>query len=748
MTFKRRLKVISLFSLLAFLAPIQAIEESELLAPDEAFQLSTKLNKTGKLEANWVIAEGYYLYRSKIKITTQTDGVTLGETLLPKGKIKEDDYFGKTEIYRHTLKTTTPFSAEAATTESLIFSITYQGCADIGVCYPPQKKQVSLAHTTSLNSLKEGSLFDPIGQLAQSLGGTRFFEGELLPPDQAFPFNAEVKNGQTLQLHWEIAEGYYLYRDKLKLSLENSPDVSIASFSTPRGELKEDELFGTVETYHGPITVELPLIRKTTATQEITLIAEFQGCAEKGVCYPPIKKKTTLQLPALTETTQKNSLPLAVTIPKPQQSEQEQIASELKGNSLWLTIVTFFGFGLLLALTPCVFPMIPILSGIIVGHGDKITTRHAFLISVVYVIATALTYTFFGVLAGLFGSNIQALFQNPWVLTTFSALFVALSLSMFGFYELQLPSSLQSRLSELSHKQKHTYIGTAIMGVLSALIVGPCIAAPLAGALIYIGQSGDAILGGLALFSMGIGSGIPLIIIGTSAGKLMPKAGPWMYAIKAFFGVSLLGVAIWLMERILPTEMTMLLWALLFICSSVYMRASDSIKEEDSGWHKLWKGVGQFLLIIGVLMIIGAASGNRDVFHPLRGLTNGAPTATTAASFTTIHSSNALNRQLELASQQNRWVMLDFYADWCISCKEMEETFREESVQQKLSQMLLIKADVTENSDQEKALLSQFGLVAPPAILFFAPDKLERKPFRLIGYKTADEFLAHLEKLQ
>jgi thiol:disulfide interchange protein DsbD len=748
MIFKRRLKAISLLSLLAFLVPAQVMAESELLAPDEAFQLTTTLDETGKLEANWVIAEGYYLYRSKVKITAQTDGVTLGETRLPKGKIKEDDYFGKTEIYRHTLKATTPFKTETAATESLTFSITYQGCADIGVCYPPEKKQVTLALATTPSNPKEGSLFDSIGQLAQSLGSNTFFEDELLPPDQAFAFNAEAKDGQTLQLHWEIAEGYYLYRNKLKLSLENSPGVSITSFSTPRGELKEDELFGAVETYQGPLTFDLPLIRKTTAPQEITLIAEFQGCAEKGVCYPPIKKKTTLQLPAVAEPTQKNNLPLTITIPEPQQSEQEHIANELKGNSLWLTIVTFFGFGLLLALTPCVFPMIPILSGIIVGHGDKITTRHAFLISLVYVVATALTYTFFGVLAGLFGSNIQVLFQNPWVLTTFSALFVALSFSMFGFYELQLPSSLQSRLSELSHKQKHTYIGTAIMGVLSALIVGPCIAAPLAGALIYIGQSGDAILGGLALFSMGIGSGIPLIIIGTSAGKLMPKAGPWMYAIKAFFGVSLLGVAIWLMERILPTEVTMLLWALLFICSSVYMRASDSIKEKDSGWHKLWKGVGQFLLVIGILMIIGAASGNRDVFHPLRGLTNGTPTTTTATLFRTIHSNDALNRQLELARQQNRWVMLDFYADWCISCKEMEETFREKSVQLKLSKMLLVKADVTENSDEEKALLSQFGLIGPPAILFFAPDSSERSAFRIIGYKTATDFLAHINKLK
>ncbi|RLA18663.1 MAG: hypothetical protein DRQ61_12590, partial [Gammaproteobacteria bacterium] len=389
------------------------------------------------------------------------------------------------------------------------------------------------------------------------------------------------------------------------------------------------------------------------------------------------------------------------------------------------------------------------LSGIIIGHGEKITTRHAFLISVVYVLATAVTYTFFGVLAGLFGGNIQALFQNPWVLTTFSALFVALSLSMFGFYELQLPSSVQSRLSELSHKQKHTYIGTAIMGVLSALIVGPCIAAPLAGALIYIGQTGDALLGGLALFSMGIGSGIPLIIIGTSAGKLMPKAGPWMYAIKAFFGVSLLGVAIWLMERILPVEVTMLLWALLLICSSVYMHATDPLKEEHTGWHKLWKGVGQLLLVTGVLMVIGAASGNKDIFQPLRGSSSGSTsTAQSSPSFTTIHSLDALNQQIEIASKQNRWVMLDFYADWCISCKEIEATFRDANVQRHLAKMSLIKADVTDNSEEEKALLSQFGLVGPPAILFFAPDKLERKPFRVIGYKTAEQFLAHLEKLQ
>jgi thiol:disulfide interchange protein DsbD len=744
---KKLFRAISFICFGAVIPTAQAINDDDLLPPDEAFKLTTSLEAPNILKADWVIADGYYLYRSKIKGESRTKGVSLGQPQLPAGKIKVDDYFGKTETYRHQLSASFPFEYNSTTSKELSFTITYQGCADIGVCYPPQKKQVSLPTLKPKNSNK-GSLFDPIAQLTKSLGGSGFFEDELLPPDQAFPFDAELKDAQNIRLHWEIAEGYYLYRDKLKFSLENSADVSIGSFTTPSGKVKEDEYFGKVETYHGPISFDLPLIRKMAGPQEITLIAEYQGCAEKGVCYPPIKKIIPLQLPALSEAqTPAITQPIQPSTP-PQQSEQEQIASELGGNSLFLTVLTFFGFGLLLALTPCIFPMIPILSGIIIGHGEKITTRHAFMISSVYVLATAITYTFFGVLAGLFGSNIQVLFQNPWVLTAFSLLFVALSLSMFGFYELQLPSSLQSRLSELSHKQKHTYIGTAIMGVLSALIVGPCIAAPLAGALIYIGQTGDALLGGLALFSMGIGSGIPLIIIGTSAGKLMPKAGPWMYAIKAFFGVSLLGVAIWLMERILPAEVTMLLWSLLFICSSVYMGATDAVKEEGSSWHKLWKGIGQLLLVAGIIMVVGAASGNKDVFQPLRGSNNGSSATVPVLPFITIHSLETLNQQIESASKQNKWVMLDFYADWCISCKEIESTFRDARVQQKLSKMLLIKADITDNSAQEKALLDYFGLIGPPAILFFAPDKLERKPFRLIGYKTADEFLAHLEKLQ
>ncbi len=751
MIYRQIIKIIPLF-LLFFFAPVQAIDEQELLPPEKAFQFKATLKNPETLTISWTIADGYYLYRDKIHLNNQSKGIKLSIPQLPKGIIKEDEYFGKIETYRHQIAIDIPISRELATASQLTFETSYQGCADVGVCYPPQKQLVSLSlPPVSQKLVDNGSLFDPIGKLTKSLTRTGLFEDDLLPPDQAFQLDAELKKSKTIHLHWQIADGYYLYRNKLNFNLLDNSNSSLGSFSLPRGEQKEDEYFGQIETYHGELNITLPLIRHSRESHQINLIVEYQGCAEKGVCYPPIKKTIPLLLPIISE-----QQPLVETTPpgsssfEPRQSEQDQIASDLEGNSLFLTILSFFGFGLLLSLTPCVFPMIPILSGIIIGHGKEITTRHAFFISVIYVLAVAITYTFFGVLAGLFGSNIQAVFQNPWVLTTFSALFVALSFSMFGFYELQLPSRLQSRLSELSNKQQHTFIGTAIMGVLSALIVGPCIAAPLAGALIYIGQTGDAVLGGLALFSMGIGSGVPLIIIGTSAGKLLPKAGPWMYAIKAFFGVGLLAVAIWLMERILPVEVTMLLWAALFIISSVYMGATDAVNVNQSGWFRLWKGLGQLFLIIGALLIIGAASGGKDLLHPLRTLSDSRSVMPNAGqpAFRTVRSLQALQDQLNIASEQGKWVMLDFYADWCVSCKELDETFIDPAVQKKLSNMLLLRADVTANNEQDSELLQHFGLFGPPAILFFGPDKLEQKSSRIIGYKNAEEFLSHLERLK
>jgi thiol:disulfide interchange protein DsbD len=420
---------------------------------------------------------------------------------------------------------------------------------------------------------------------------------------------------------------------------------------------------------------------------------------------------------------------------------------------LWFSAAVFFLIGITLAFTPCVFPMIPILSGIIIGQGEKISTGKAFTLSLVYVLAMAVTYTIAGVVAGLFGANLQAAFQDPWVVSTFVVLFIALSFSMFGFYELQMPTAIQSRLTQMSNSQHGgTMAGVAIMGFLSALIVGPCVTAPLIGALIVIGQTGDAVLGGTALFALSMGMGAPLLAIGASAGKLLPKAGPWMDTIKAVFGVGLLAVALWLLERIIPGPAGLFLWAVLFIVTAIYMGALDSLPEGTSGWRKLWKGAGIVLLIWGVLMVIGASTGARDMLNPLKNLNSGsgggsATTTQAHLNFTRIKTVDDFKEQLAAANARGQYVMLDFYADWCVYCIQMEErTFPDAGVQQKLSNVHLLQADVTANDDQDKALLKHFSLIAPPAILFFDPQGNERRNYRLVGFKNAEDFNAHLAK--
>jgi thiol:disulfide interchange protein DsbD len=430
-------------------------------------------------------------------------------------------------------------------------------------------------------------------------------------------------------------------------------------------------------------------------------------------------------------------------------SEQDQIAQTLAAGDTWLIVLSFFGAGLLLAFTPCVFPMIPILSGIVVGQGEDITTRKAFTLSVVYVLAMALTYTVVGVLVGLSGESIQAWFQNPWVLSVFAAIFVLLSLSMFGFYELQMPNSIQSRLTEISNSQQGgTLVGVGIMGFLSALIVGPCVTAPLVGALIYIAQTGDAVLGGLALFALSLGMGVPLVAIGTSAGKLLPRAGAWMDAVKAVFGVLLLAVGIWMLERILPTAVTMALWGMLLIVSAIYMGALEPVSETASGWRRLWKGGGLVLMVYGALMLVGAAAGGKDVLQPLKGVVAaGSGAAEAHLTFKPVKGIADLERELEIAQAQNRTVMLDFYADWCTSCKEMEKyTFTDPQVHQALANTVVLQTDVTANDELDQALMKRFGIFGPPAILFFGPQGEERRSYRVVGFVPADKFAEHVRR--
>jgi thioredoxin:protein disulfide reductase len=423
----------------------------------------------------------------------------------------------------------------------------------------------------------------------------------------------------------------------------------------------------------------------------------------------------------------------------------------MQGASL-ITLLTFFGFGLLLAFTPCVFPMIPILSGIIIGQGKSVTTQRAFVLSVVYVLAMALTYTVVGVLVGLSGENIQALFQNPWVLGLFATVFVLLALAMFGFYELQMPSVIQSRLNSISNSQQSGNLaGVAIMGFLSALIVGPCVTAPLIGALIYIAQTGDAALGGAALFSLSMGMGLPLIAVGTSTGKWMPKAGPWMNAIKNLFGVLLLALAVWLLSRVLPAEITMALYAALAIASAVYMGAFEAVKENRNNWQKLWKAIGLILFLYGAALIIGALGGSQSLLQPLKGIVAATKNTSmeTHLAFRPIKGLDGLQQALEEAGRNKQPVMLDFYADWCVSCKEMEAfTFPDPAVRDALASFMLIKADVTVNDADDKALLKQLGLFGPPAIIFYNLAGEEITGHRVVGYMKAKDFLMHLQQVK
>ena len=395
--------------------------------------------------------------------------------------------------------------------------------------------------------------------------------------------------------------------------------------------------------------------------------------------------------------------------------------------------------------------MIPILSGIIVGQGEELSTRKAFTLSLVYVLAMALTYTVVGILVGLSGENIQAWFQNPWIIGSFAAIFVALSFSMFGFYDLQMPASIQSKLTAISNSQQGGNIaGVAIMGLLSALIVGPCVTAPLVGALIYIAETGDAVLGGMALFSLSMGMGAPLLVIGTSAGKLLPRAGAWMDAVKAFFGVLLLGLAIWLLERVAPATLTMFLWAMLIIVSAVYMGATSGLPDDAGGWRKLWKGVGTVLLVYGIIILIGLSAGNRNVFQPLKGLSAGGGATVAEAAhlkFKQIKGVEGLNAALAEARAAGKPVMLDFYADWCVSCKEMEVmTFADPAVQKALEGVVLLQADVTPNDEKDTELYKHFGIIGPPSIMFFDAQGNERRNYRVVGFMKPEAFSAHIRK--
>jgi len=559
-------------------------------------------------------------------------------------------------------------------------------------------------------------------------------EPELLEPDKAFRFSARLKDARSIEVNYQIAPGYYLYRDKFRFELSPA-DAKPGAAQLPAGRKHRDEFFGEVETYRGNVSIVLPFELAEAGVPAIKLAATSQGCADVGVCYIPHEQKAELKLAALTG----GAAPAAG-------GEDDRVAA-LLGGGFWLAVVSFFGFGLLLSFTPCVLPMVPILSGIIIGAGHPVTRTRGLLLAAVYVLGMAITYAIAGVAAGLSGAMLSAMLQNPWVLGAFAAIFVVLALSMFGFYELQLPVALQSRISSASDRFHGGHgVGVFVMGVLSALIVGPCVAAPLAGALLYISQSRDVVLGGSALFAMALGMGVPLLAVGASAGALLPKAGPWMETVKRFFGTLLLAVAIYLVSPFTPLPLQMFLWAALLIGTAVYLRAIDPLPAGAHGFERFAKVVGLVALLAGAAYLVGAFSGSRDILQPLSGLrATAAGDAAHATPFQRVGSLEDLDARIRAAA--GKPVLLDFYADWCVSCKEMERfTFSDERVKTRFRDMVLLQADVTANSPEHAALLKRFRLFGPPGIIFFDREGREIQGLRVIGFQTADRFVAVLDQ--
>jgi len=563
-------------------------------------------------------------------------------------------------------------------------------------------------------------------------------EEEVLLPDQAFKLEVIAQDKHTLQANFTVAPGHYLYRDRIKFKSNNA---QIGEITFPKGDIKKDANFGETEVFHQSFTANIALNDTPKNLDKITVEANYQGCSEKGLCYAPIHK--TIEVTLSKHATKSSA---------PKDASDDQVTTLLKGGKIWLIILGFFGFGLLLALTPCVLPMIPILSGIIVGdkkvHHHATSRLHAFNLSLAYVLGMSISYTLAGVAAGLSGQLLSSALQSAWVLGATAIVFVFLSFSMFGFYELRLPSAIENRMVNLANGIKGgQFIGVLTMGALSALIVSPCVAAPLAGALIYISQTHDVLLGGIALFSLSIGMGVPLLLIGASAGHVLPKAGAWMTTVRNFFGVMMLGMAIYIASPVIPQGIQMLLWAGLLIIPAMYLHAIDPLPVDSSPSSRLLKGVGIILLALGITLIIGAASGAKSPWQPLAGLTAPKTNKTnTGLSFVKIHSINELEAQLQNA--KGKRVMLDFYADWCVACKELEEfTFTDSAVKRALANVVLIQADVTNNSPEEIALLNRFKLFGPPGIIFFNKAGNEIAPLKVIGYQPPEDFIKVLNKL-
>ena len=774
-------------------------DDTELLPEDQAFSFHAELLPDNQLEVSWTIADGYYMYRDKIGYQISGDNNFAAPISLPAGKQKIDELFGEVEVYTGVFKMILPL----AHARPFTLVADGQGCNEpVGVCYPPISHKISFDPTISgthssqiaqsntdenafggtgiksesdiLAALisestdpspsmqsstsripepspeQEATLSDSSDSVTEEIDSIEqlrdllssgFEQPEYLAVDDAFILSINQVDAKTLEARFEIAPGYYLYREKMKFVGEGGSGIS--QVVLPEGEFKEDEYFGRSEVFKQSFNFPLIMDRIDGTAEKIVVNANYQGCADQGICYPPVSKSFSFELPALIADAEAQSF-------EPVPAPATGSFSAVNPKSFLTLMLGAFAAGLLLTFTPCVLPMIPILSGVIAGQGDRLTKSRGGVLALVYVLGTAASYAAMGAIAGATGEQLQAYFQNVWAIGILAAVFVVMALAMFGTFQLQVPAGIQTKLQNSTSKMSGSIPLVFILGLVSALIVGACVSPVLISFLGLAVSRADPVLGAQMMFVMAMGMGLPLIVLGFGAGHWLPRAGAWMDTVKYFFGVMLIGVAIYLLG-VLPQVPVLLLWGVFFIIVSTYLGATQSLPDDSSGWRRLGKGVGTVLLVWGIAALLGGFYGERDLFKPLParlfqlGGIEQTQTGPEKHLFTQVADLAALDQQFARAKAEDKRIMIDFYADWCVDCIKMEKsTFQDPSVTSILSaRYIALQVDVTDPNDADtKAIKRKFGVFGPPAVLFFSDDgePLDSKNF--YGYQGPEQFLS------
>jgi thiol:disulfide interchange protein DsbD len=756
--FKMSLKSWTLVAMATFIAYPQICQAQIDVSPQTLFQdtptfltvdsaFAMDFEQSGsQLIVKWNVAEGYYLYKKQFSI--EADGALLGQPIYPESTEIEDEYFGLSEVFNQDIEVIYPI---IKANQDAVIKVRFQGCAQAGLCYPPKQNDIYLNAVAIGES--QANLFSDATKSnksveSDSLQGLFDEQATFLKVEEAFGFSFEQVDGKLI-VNWDIEDGYYLYKKQFKTVVKNA---ELTEPTYPKSTQIEDEFFGVSDVFFDDMVVEYEII---SADQDAVVKLRYQGCATAGLCYPPTTK--VIYLNAVGDASVASSQ--SVSSSASGDSEQFKLADRLLSNeSLLITLSLFVLLGLGLAFTPCVFPMYPILSSIIVGAGkEKLTTSRAFFLSFVYVQGMAITYSLLGLVVASAGVQFQAALQSPVILIAFIILFVALAIAMFGGYEIQLPSKWQEKLNGVSNSQKAgNPIGVFIMGVISGLVASPCTTAPLTAILLVIAQSGDLTLGFTALYALSIGMGIPLILFGMTGGRLLPKAGQWMNVVKASFGFMMLSVAILFAERFIIADWTMLLWVVLGLALFSYW----FVVNQDTKTTFL-KGVRTLLIMLGLVVsiIVGISSTAKLGWHSLA-LT--APNASSNISSSTTqselnekgHPEFMVVKNLEdlyvkvgAASAEGKSVMVDLYADWCVACKEFEtRTFPDPRVIKALENTVWMQIDLTDNTPQGLEFQEQFNITGLPTILFFDKNGYEVPRARVTGFMKAEPFAKHVEK--